>query len=164
MKLYELTEEFDRIFTDTFNEDVDEDVYFLNEERKKRLDDAALAVDQKIEAIAAVIKNKKAEKDAVAEEIRRLQAKKKRCDNAIKSLREYVVSCLPPERKWKNHLHSVSARVQDSYDIIDARLIPEEYCEIVKEPCMSAIREGLFEYGDEIPGVRRYKKSVVTIR
>ena len=64
MKLYELTEEFDRIFTDTFNEDVDEDVYFLNEERKKRLDDAALAVDQKIEAIAAVIKNKKAEKDA----------------------------------------------------------------------------------------------------
>lgn len=119
----------------------------------------------KAEGYAKAIKNYKAEQDALAEEIKKLQAKKKVCENAIARMKDALSTAMDTfdMPKVQAGLFKISLSKSESVNIIDEDAVPMEYKKatytVSKTDIKNAIGGGLVVEGVEI----KENKSV-TIR
>ena len=128
------------------------------------LDDLQMAREQKCENIALLIKNKEAEKTAVAEQEKVFTNRKKSLGNEIDRLKNYLGYALQGE-KFSTPKVAVSFRKSESVLIKNENLIPDEYCEFTttRKPNKKTIKDALKE-GEEIIGVELVEKQNVNVK
>lgn len=128
------------------------------------LDDLQMAREQKCENIALLIKNKEAEKNAVAEQEKVFADRKKTLGNEIDRLKNYLSYSLQGE-KFSTPKVTVSFRKSESVHITDEYLIPDEYkiFTVVKKPDKGVIKDAL-KKGKEIMGCELIEKRNVQIK
>lgn len=123
------------------------------------LDALALQQEQKLENIAYVRLQMKADNKAIDEEIKRLQARKNATENAGKRLDGYVMTELQHAgiRKHEGKLASLTIAMSPvSCEIVDPELIPEEWTETVTETKIKK-SEAIRHYkqtGEILPGMQ----------
>lgn len=122
MRLYELTEEFERLAE--LLEDGDE-----SDELTSALDVISTQLDQKAAGVGAVLATLTAEADACAAEIARLTAKKKRAVTSAENLQRYVLTCMESRGILKLKGGTWSFAVQqnpESVVVTNESLVPDE--------------------------------------
>lgn len=90
---------------------------------------------EKMENTVKYIKNIEAENSVIDEEIKRLQARKKKNKNKIESMKHYVDYCMNVSWKTKESFwtFTVSYRKSSSVELLDESLIPEKYKTVITE-------------------------------
>ena len=128
------------------------------------LDDLQMAREQKCENIALLIKNKEAEKTAVAEQEKVFTNRKKSLGNEIDRLKNYLGYALQGE-KFSTPKVAVSFRKSESVLVKDEYLVPDKYCEftMVRKPNKTNIKDAL-KKGEEIMGVELVEKQNISVK
>lgn len=146
-RLYELTERFatalrvwERAETPEEEAEALKDVLLVDEEREAKLANCC-----------GYLKSLDADADKIANEIKRLQAKKERVENRSETFTKYLTANLLPNETWSNAVHSIGWRKSEA--VVITGDVPEQYVrEVVKrEPDKTAIKKDL-KAGAEIPG------------
>lgn len=154
--------EIDKAIEEFFEENIDPETgELLNIEQ---LDGLQMAREQKCENIALLIKNKEAEKNAVAEQEKVFADRKKTLGNEIDRLKNYLGYALGGE-KFSTPKVAVSFRKSESVHITDEYLIPDEYklFTVVKKPDKKIIKDAL-KNGKEIMGCELVEKKNISIK
>ena len=145
MKLYEIRREIEEAL-------IQDDEHF----NPAKLESLKVAFEEKLEGCACVIKNLRAESDALCAEIKRLQARKAAVDNNARGLREYVRFQLEAVNLRKLNAGIHKFRIQrnsvPSVTVLDQSLIEKEYLKVEVSVDRKAIGENFKETGEVIPG------------
>lgn len=151
MNLYEITQEQANL-----NNMLEESMGELTPELEAALSINLDNFNTKAEGYVKAIKNYKAEQDAIAEEIKKLQNKKKVCENAIERMKDALKTAMDvfDTPKVQAGLFKISLTKSESVNIIDEDAIPQEYkkikYEVSKTDIKNAIKGGLVVEGAEI--------------
>jgi|SRR5690625_1999315 len=158
MKLYELNEMFQNI--QTLIEDGQEGL-------EDTLESINLAIEDKLENIAKVIKNLEAEAKAFREEEKRLAERRRSIENDIKRLKEYAEETLRTtgNRKIKTGLFTFAIHKNPpSVQVFNETIVPKEYF-IIPEPKLDKkkIQEAI-KNGESVAGVELKQTESLRIR
>ena len=108
----------------------------ISEELEVRLDNSSLGFQEKILSIGRWDKNIDGDINTIANEVKRLQTKKKVCDNLKTRLKSYVLDCMQKAdvKKIEGPLFNVT-RVKNnpSVEIVDAEKIPAAFTTVIPE-------------------------------
>ena len=127
------------------------------------LDALQIQRDEKVENIACLIKNLKAEAEAVWSEERKLKARRQACESHADWLKRYLANSLQGE-KFKSARVSISWRKSQAVEVEDVWKLPAEYIRMADpEPKKTEIKEAL-KQGIEIPGAELVDNLSMTIR
>lgn len=107
----------------------------------------------KAEAYAVLIKQKKAESEAIKAEKLRLTERQAQAEKTVSGLTERLTNALNlfGKDKFETSKCKVSFRTSKSVEITDETLIPDEYFKITKTPNKTNIKTAINE-GKEIKG------------
>lgn len=108
MNLYEIDQAILGCIDDETGEVIDLD----------RLEELQMAKDKKVENIACWVKNLRAESEAIANEVRELQHRKKVAENKAESLKRYLSSVILGQ-KWSSGRYAIGWRKSKSVEIED---------------------------------------------
>ena len=130
----------------------------------KKLDALEMERDAKVEGVLCWYKDLKAENEALDNEIRALQARKKTNTNTMESLKYWSKNALAGE-KFKTAKVSVSYRKSSSIVIDDIAKIPQNYYKEPKEDWIAKtmIAEAL-DHEIEVPGAHQEEKQNIVIK
>lgn len=129
-----------------------------------RLDQLEMEREQKIEGVILWRKDIEAEKAAVQEEVRKLQARVKSLDNQAESLKKYIGWALSGE-KFKTARCSVSYRSTKSIVIDDISKIPANYFKPADENWISkSMIKDAIEQGIEVAGAHQEERQSIIIK
>lgn len=154
MKLYEIKDDLVQTLDalleveedDLAKENCIEMLQFLKEELKNKND-----------SILKYLRNLTLEKESVESELERLEKLKKSKDNKIKRLKDYMINIMIQlnEKKIETDIGSYGLRRSTKVDIIDERLIPEDFIKIKTERNLDkiGIANYIKQYG-EMAGAR----------
>ena len=160
-KLYELTEMYQNI-SNLIEEDAD------NETLEKALDEITDNIQMKAENMAKLIKSIEGNINALKDEEKRLQAKRKALENKVVNIKEYLENQLKAMglKKVQGNLFTVSIQKNpQSVNILNEDLIPEQFKEVVtttkidRRELLAALKEG-----QEIEGVEIKQTESLRIR
>jgi len=160
-KLYELTEMYQNI-SNLIEEDAD------NETLEKALDEITDNIQMKAENMAKLIKSIEGNINALKDEEKRLQAKRKALENKVVNIKEYLENQLKAMglKKVQGNLFTVSIQKNpQSVNILNEDLIPEKFKEVVtttkidRRELLLALKEG-----QEIEGVEIKQTESLRIR
>lgn len=144
MKLYELTGQYLQL--EELMEDPDVDPEILADTREALDGDFS----EKLENCGKILKNFTANQEAIDEEIKRLQAKKKTLTNREESFKKYIKSCMQAlnKKKERTPLFLFSIREGSDSVVIDTEEdVPDEFRikvpdKIDKEGIKKALKDG----------------------
>lgn len=151
-KLYELTEMYQNI-SNLIEEDAD------NETLEKALDEITDNIQIKAENMAKLIKSIEGNINALKDEEKRLQAKRKALENKVVSIKRYLEEQLKVMglNKVQGNLFTVSIQKNpQSVNILNEDLIPEQFKKVVtttkidRKELLAALKEGQEIEGAEI--------------
>lgn len=142
MKLYELTNDFRQVqaLIEDGGEGLEDTLEAIN-----------LAIEDKLENIAKVIKNLEADVDGFKQEEKRLADRRQSIENNIKNLKQYAENTMivTGNKKIKAGLFTFAIQKNPpSVEIANEDLIPEKYKKtvttttIVKKDLLDALKEG----------------------
>lgn len=157
MKLYELTGALATLL-DYYADS--ESSY--SEECLRQIHEIEVERDYKLEACCAVYKNMQAERDIVANEIKRLRAKQEVLENKLDNFKRYIENNMLPGEKWTNGVHKISWRSSESVEITNEELLPDNCWRIKKEPDKTTIKT-LFKNGESVNGAVLVHKNNLQI-
>lgn len=150
MKLYEISDKYNQLIA--YMEDAEDP-----NELKDTLDAIEDAFDSKVESIAKLIRAKKAEKEAIEDEIRRLRARADKINKETEWLENYVKTEMENvgRERVKSAIFNISLRLNPpSVRIIDDSSLPEW---AISEKVMRTVdKRSILERlknGEKIPGV-----------
>lgn len=162
MNLYEINEAIDA----TFSLAVDPTTGEVNDEQLYLLDLLEIERDKKIENIACLIKNLKADAQALKAEKDAFQKRQKQAENKAEALSRYLMSALNGEKFSSNRCsvsfrHTQKVALDDGFTIYDI----DTHFVRMKEPELdkTAIKKAL-EDGTPIAGVHMEDGLSMTIR
>lgn len=145
MSLYEIDQAIENAFYNSIDPETGE---ILD---STLLDELTLKRDEKIENIALLMKNLKAEAEAIRTEEKKLSDRRRACENRLSWLNKYLANSLQGE-KFKTARVSVSWRKSQSVEVEDVWKLPEDYRRYKDpEPDKARIKEDL-KKGIEIEG------------
>lgn len=146
MTLYEINQELENAFDS-----------LIDPETGEILDDAcvldALTMErnEKIENIALMIKNLRADAEAINAEAKKLKARAKACENRSEWLRSYLAMNLEGE-EFKSPRAAISWRRSEAVNVTDVWALPAEYIRMADpEPDKTAIKKAL-KSGETVNG------------
>ncbi len=146
MTLYEINAALEEAFMDCIDPETGEIVGDT-----EQLDALQIQRDVKIENIVLMIKNYKAEADAIKAEENNLAKRRKTCENRTEWLRKYLAYNLQGE-EFKTARATVSYRKTQSVQVDDVWKLPKEFVKVADPvPDKRALAEALKE-GREIDG------------
>ena len=160
LRLYELDEMF-REAMDIAEHDTLEDGS-LPDDWASFLDDLEVERSKKRINVALVAREKAAEADAIAVEIKRLHARKKAAENVSERLRGWLAESMQAGEKEKDERASISCTERDSYEY-DEEQIPPRYFRARLELSKAIIQREI-KAGASIDGVTVTKQKSITIR
>lgn len=160
MNLYEITQqqqELNNLLEESYGE--------LTPELEQALELNLDNFSAKAEGYVKAIKNYKAESDAIAEEIKRLQEKKKVCENAVNRMKTALSTSMYifGMNKVQAGLFKISLTTSKAVNIIDENAIPEYYKRVKYEVSKTDIKKAI-ESGETIEGAEIVENKSVTIR
>jgi len=138
-----------------------------NEGLRDTLDAIDLAIEDKLENIAKLIRNLDGEATALKNEEERLADKRKSIENNIKNLKQYSQSALEDtgNRKLKAGIFTYSIQKNPpSVAINDDKLIPQEYYVPVEPKLDKQYIKEMLKDGEEVPGAELSQGDSVRIR
>ena len=159
-KLYEIREDIQAVLNprisdnDELNDETENPA--TPEQLRTGLEALELEFDEKLENCLAYIKNLKAEETALAEEIRRLTARKKAAQNKQDSVKEYTLSEIEQAELAGVAVGPHKARIAKSRDavvVIDDFLIPSNFTKVKVEAKKAEILKWYKETGEILPGI-----------
>ena len=157
MTLYEINEAIRN-----FKWEVDEETgEILNVDE---LDKLNLAKEEKIEAIGILIKECKAEGEAIKAEIANLTARLKRNVKRMESLLDYMRYALQGE-SFKTARVQATFRRSQKVEILDENVIPDEFMKIEtkRTPVKDLIKKAI-KSGKEVKGAELVENSTLTVK
>jgi len=174
MKLYETYTEIERLWLkaeDVLNGDVTEgpdglpitvdDALGWIEQALSRIEDER---DAKALNIAAMIKNFRAEAEALKTEKTRLAKRQQSAERKVDWLTRYLEQCVPSGTKLKDARATIGWRRSEGVRLtVSPEELPEEYVRIKREANLTAIKECL-KLGDEVPGAALEERQNIQIR
>lgn len=154
MKLYEIDEQIRQIES-ALMETVDEDTGEITDGLMAnllmdRLTDLDIAREKKIEGICLWRLETLGEAEAIGNEIKRLQKRKKAAENRAESLKQFVTEALNGE-KFKTPKVSVSYKKSESVSVPNPAALPDDYVRIKLEPDKAKIKDAI-KKGEEVYG------------
>lgn len=160
MNLYEITQqqqELNNLLEESYGELTPE----LEQALELNLDNFSV----KAEGYVKAIKNYKAESDAIAEEIRRLQDKKKVCENAVDRMKTALSDSMNVfgMSKVQAGLFKISLTTSKAVNIIDEDAIPQNYKKVKYEVSKTEIKKAI-EAGETVEGAEIKENHSITIR
>lgn len=160
MNLYEITQE-QLSLNNLLEESMGELTPELEEALELNRDNFQIKADDYVKAI----KNYKAEADAIAEEIKKLQEKKKVCENAIDKMKTSMRTAMDAfgMPKFQTGVFKVSMTTSEAVNIIDESLIPEEYKKVRYDISKTDIKNAI-KAGVEVSGAEIKENHSITIR
>ena len=134
------------------------------EQIRDNLTALGLEFDEKLENCLAYCKNLKAEEDAIADEIRRLTARKKALQNKQASIKEYTLAEIEATERMgiTAGIHKGTiAKSRDAVVVLDEHAVPDRFVEIITKVDKREIldwykRTGEIVAGTEIETDRRH--------
>lgn len=158
MTLYEMTAQVFDLYSLLLSGEIDDAVFNDTLE--------AIGTEDKLVSYCQVIKQLQADAAMLKDEIDRLTAKKKACENSVTRMRDTLAFFLSStgREKAKAGSFSVSLTSSCSVNVCDESLIPEEYT--IPQPSKidkAYIRQALLS-GELVPGAELVTKESVTIR
>lgn len=161
MKLYEINEALENLLE--MDEERYVDVITGEILFPQQVEELKLEREEKIEGCLLYAKNKTAEAKAIQDEIDRLSARMKTCENKAKRAKSYVQTILAGE-KFKTTKVAVSYTTRKSVDYQgDINELPEEYLRIKIELNKTAIGEAL-KAGIEIKGASIIENKSMVVK
>lgn len=158
MTLYDINKELENAFES-----------LVDPETGEILDDAcvldALTLErsEKIENIALMIKNLRADAEAINAEAKKLKARAKACENRSEWLKNYLVENLQGE-EFKSPRVAISWRRSESVKVNDLWKLPEQYIRIADpEPDKKALKKALKD-GEAIEGAELVQSMNLQIK
>lgn len=160
MNLYEITQEQANL-----NNMLEESMGELTPELEAALTLNLDNFNAKAEGYVKAIKNYKAEQDAIAEEIKKLQAKKKVCENAVERMKDALKTAMDvfDTPKVQAGLFKISLTKSESVNIINEDAIPEQYKRIKYEVSKTDIKNAI-KNGETVEGAEIVENKSITIR
>lgn len=155
MKLYELTGAFNQV-ADMLEFD-SENAAIID-----TLESLDLAIEEKADGYARLIRNQEASSKAFDEEIKRMRERKQAIDNNVKRMKLSLQNAMVEigKTKFKTDLFSFNIQKnQPSVNIVDENLIPDEFKKIKIEFDKTAIKKA-----ENVPGVELIQSESLRIR
>lgn len=153
--LYELTGKFNQV-AEMLTEDE------FNPAVIDTLESLDLAIEDKADGYARLIKNQEADSKGIAEEIKRLRTRKQAIDNSIKNMKLSLQNAMIEIGKTKFKTDLFSFNIQKDpvkVEIVNEELIPDQFKKIKIEFDKKAIKET-----GNIPGVELVQSESLRIR
>jgi len=131
---------------------VDEETGEINEEALERMEQLEIDREVKIENIALLIKNLRADASAIKAEKDSLDHRMKSLSNRADRIEAWLASILNGEAK-SSPRYEIKWRKTDRVDITDEGAIPDEYLRVKAEskPDKALIKKAI-KAGDKVPG------------
>lgn len=153
--LYELTGKFNQV-AEMLTEDE------FNPAVIDTLESLDLAIEDKADGYARLIKNQEADSKGIAEEIKRLQARKQAIDNSIKNMKLSLQNAMIEIGKTKFKTDLFSFNIQKNpvkVEIVNEELIPDQFKKIKIEFDKTAIKKA-----ENVPGAELVQSESLRIR
>lgn len=154
--LYELAGQFNHVAEMLVDEEIDQEVIIHT------LESIDAAIEEKADNYAKLIKNQESDSKGIADEIKRLQARKQAKDNNIKNMKLSLQNAMNEIGKTKFKTELFSFNIQKNpvkVDIVDENLIPDEFKKIKIEYDKTAIKKA-----ENVPGVELVQSESLRIR
>lgn len=154
--LYELAGQFNHVAEMLVDEEIDQEVIIHT------LESIDAAIEEKADNYAKLIKNQESDSKGIADEIKRLQARKQAKDNNIKNMKLSLQNAMNEIGKTKFKTELFSFNIQKNpvkVDIVDENLIPDEFKKIKIEYDKTAIKKA-----ENVPGVELIQSESLRIR
>lgn len=160
MNLYEITQEQINL-NNLLEESCGELTPELEEALALNKENFSIKVDGYIRAI----KNYKAEVDAIAEEIKKLQDKKKVCENAVLRMKNSMKNAMESfdMKRYNSGIFTVSISTTKAVNVIDENLIDEKYKKISYTVSKTDIRDAI-EAGVNVQGATLVENKNIIIK
>jgi chaperonin cofactor prefoldin len=158
MTLYEMTQNTNALYELLQNEEIDEQTFNDTME--------AMGTAEKVEGYCQIIKQLKADEEALKKEIDRLSAKKKAAENGQDRMKSALTDFMAAAGKTKDKVgtFSISMRETASVNIINELDLPERFLiPQLPKADKKAIKEAI-ENGEAVDGAELIFKKGVTIR
>ena len=158
VKLYELTDDFKQV-----QQMIEEG----HEGLEDTLESIELAIEDKLENIARLIKNIEGDIAAFKAEEKRLAERRKTLENEVKNLKQYAEEQLKATGEKKIKAGTFTFAIQKnppSVRITDEELIPKEYYVPVDPKLDKTKLKNLLKEGEKIPGVELVQGEGLRIR
>ena len=155
MKLYELTGAFNQV-ADMLEYD-SENAAIID-----TLESLDLAIEEKADGYAKLIRNQEASSKAFDEEIKRMRERKQAIDNNVKRMKLSLQNAMVEigKTKFKTDLFSFNIQKnQPSVVIIDETLVPEKFKKVTIDFDKTAIKKE-----EDVPGVEIKQSESLRIR
>ena len=157
MKLWEINEALE----DAFWQSVDPETGEITD--STLLDELRIERDEKVENIALLIKDMKAEASAIQEEERKLRARRTACEHQSEWLKDYLQKCLAGE-KFKTSKVSISYRKSESVEVANVWDLTDDYMKFKDpEPDKVRIKEDI-KKGIHVVGAELVEKTNMIIK
>lgn len=156
MKLYELTGAFNQV-ADMLEYD-SENAAIID-----TLESLDLAIEEKADGYAKLIRNQEASSKAFDEEIKRMKERKQAVDNNVKRMKLSLQNAMVEigKTKFKTDLFSFNIQKnQPSVEIIDETLVPEKFKKVTIDFDKTAIKKA----EEDVPGVEIKQSESLRIR
>lgn len=161
MKLYEISEQLERLLMLDDGNAVDEETGELFS--PEQLDELNMAFEEKIEGCLLFVKNQTAEAEAIKKEVKALQERARACENRAERTKNYVANFLAGQ-KFASSKVSVSYRNSTSCVVnIDATQLPVQFQKVKVEPDKTGLKE-FIKAGNTIAGVELVNKKNMVIK
>lgn len=154
--LYELTGQFNHVAEMLTDEQIEQEVIIHT------LESIDTAIEDKADNYAKLIKNQESDSKGIADEIKRLQARKQAIDNNVKNMKLSLQNAMNEIGKTKFKTELFSFNIQNNpirVDIVDEDLIPDEFKKIKIEYDKTAIKKA-----ENVPGVELIQSESLRIR
>jgi len=128
------------------------------------LESIELALEDKLEGYAMVIKNVESDVEGLKAEIKRLSERKTTLENGIKRMKENMQFALEisGNKSVKTPRFTIGLRKSTAVQIEDEEVIPEEFVKVTKTISRSELAERLKE--QEVPGAKLVENQSLQIR
>ena len=156
MKLYELTGAFNQV-ADMLEYD-SENAAIID-----TLESIDLAIEEKADGYAKLIRNQEASSKAFDEEIKRMKERKQAVDNNVKRMKLSLQNAMVEigKTKFKTDLFSFNIqKKQPSVEIIEETLVPDKFKKITIDFDKTAIKKA----AEDVPGVEIKQSESLRIR
>ena len=144
MTLYEIIEGIEQAYDACYDEETGE----ISEAAYALLEDLEAKKEEKVENIGCLIKNLRAEAEAVKAEKLALQKRQSRLENKAEWFKEYLSRCLVEDyaegkKKWSFPRVELGFRSSESVVIDDLDALDDEFVAIKREPAKTAIKRAI---------------------
>ena len=164
MKLYELSEEYEKALTGI----VDADTGEIDEDAVKALSEINDSINEKGISVAMFIQNRNAEVDALKAEEKRLAERRKALERRNDWLKTYLLENMQRcgIKEISSPLFSIKLKkCPPSVDIHDENLIPNKYIKVVESVTVDRKMISMdIRGGEDVPGASLKQRETVVIK